>query len=94
MDATSTVLRDLGISEKHAIREFALLSASQKAAEFAQECEAFEHKYNMSFQEFEKQVQSCDEEVFDQEDDYLAWKFAVEGAAYWREKIEQLKHES
>lgn len=94
MDTASTVLRDLGITKKLAIREFALLNASQKAAEFNQECEAFEHKYNMSFQKFEKQLLSRAKEVFEENDDYLAWKFAVEGAAYWREKIEQLKLDS
>ncbi|MFQ5708614.1 MAG: hypothetical protein ACE5HO_14250 [bacterium] len=94
MNATSTVLRDLGVTERDAIREFALLNASQRAAEFTQECEVFEAKYNMSFQQFEQKLQSRDEEVFEQEDDYLSWKFAIEGAAYWHEKIEQLKQES
>ncbi|MFQ5675054.1 MAG: hypothetical protein ACE5G1_04085 [bacterium] len=94
MNTASTVLKDLGISEKHAIREFALLNSSQKAAEFEQECEAFENKYKMSFQELEQRLQSTDVEVFEQEDDYLAWKFAVEGARYWRKKTEQLKSES
>jgi hypothetical protein len=91
MTTVATILKDLGIDEKDAIREYALFNASQKAAEFAQECEAFEGKYNMPFSEFEKKVNERQEEVFSEEDDYLAWKFAVEGALYWREKIAQLK---
>lgn len=90
----TNILRDLGITKKEAIREYALLNASQKAAEFDQDCKAFENKYKMSYQEFEKKLRSRDKEIFEEEDDYLAWKFAVEGAAYWHEKIEQLKHES
>ncbi|GAB4370455.1 MAG: hypothetical protein Kow0042_12720 [Calditrichia bacterium] len=83
----STILRDLGITEKQAIRDYALLNASQKAAEFEQDCKAFETKYRMSFQEFEKMFRAGNKENFEAEDDYLAWKFAVEGAAFWRERI-------
>ncbi len=89
-----TVLKDLGINEKRAIRDYAMLNASQKATEFTQECEAFERKYKMSFQDFEKQIKESTKEIFEKEDDYLAWKFSFEGADYWREKVEQLKHES
>jgi hypothetical protein len=94
MDTLTSVLKDLGISKKHAIREYALLNASHKAVEFEQECKAFQSKYKMSFQEFENLLRSRDEEILEQEDDYLAWKFAVEGAAYWREKSEQIKRGS
>jgi hypothetical protein len=94
MNTTAAILRELGVTEQHAVREFALRNASQKAAELSLEIEALERKYRMSFAEFERRLQSLDEEVFEEEDDFLAWKFAVEGAAYWREKIEQLQRES
>ncbi|MFZ0456475.1 MAG: hypothetical protein WCE54_19605 [Ignavibacteriaceae bacterium] len=89
----TNILRDLGLTERQAVRDYALLNSSQKAAEFEQDCKVFENKYKMSFQEFENKLRSVDEEVFEKEDDYLEWKFAAEGAAYWREKIEQLKRE-
>lgn len=92
METIATVLKDLGITEKDAIREYVLLNASQKAAEFGQECEAYERKYKLSFKEFEEQLQLSEEEIFEKEDDYLAWKFAHEGLRYWRDKIEQLKN--
>ncbi len=57
MNAIQSVFKELGITEKSAIREYALLSASQKLAEF----------------------------------DYLAWRFAFEGRAYWQKKIDQLR---
>lgn len=85
------ILKDLGITEEQAARDYALLNASQKLAEFDQDCKAFENKYKMSFQEFEKKIQSYDNEIFEEEDDYLSWKFAKEGAEYWRKKIELLK---
>ncbi len=94
MDTIATVLKELGITKHRAVRDFALLNASQKAAEFAQEIEAFERKYHMPFAKFQSRLQSQNEEVFEEEDDFLAWKFAVDGAAYWREKIKQLKRES
>lgn len=93
MSTATTILQDLGISEKGAIREFALLTASQKLAEFNQECAALRHKYNMTFSEFEHKIKSSTEEIFTEEEDYMAWKFAEEGAAYWREKVERLKIE-
>jgi len=94
MDTIATVLKQLGITKHRAVRDFALLNASQKAAEFAQEIEAFERKYHMPFAKFQSRLQSQSDEVFEEEDDLLAWKFAVDGVTYWREKIEQLKRES
>jgi hypothetical protein len=91
MDAITTVLKELGVTKHRAVRDFALLNASQKAAEFAQEIEAFEKKYRMPFVKFQNKLQSRDEEIFEEENDLLAWKFAVDGVAYWREKVEQLK---
>jgi len=89
----TNILRDLGLTEKQAVRDYALLNSSQKAIEFEQDCKAFENKYKMSFYEFEDHLRSADKEIFEKEDDYLKWKFAVEGALFWREKIEQLKRE-
>lgn len=94
MTTASAVLKELGISPKNAVRETALFNASQKAAEFAQECEAFASKYGLSFAEFEKKIHSQSEEDFAEYDDYLAWKFAQEGAGYWRDKIQKLQLES
>lgn len=93
MSTATTILKEIGISEKGAIREFALLTASQKLAEFNQECVALRHKYNMTFSEFEHKIKSRAEEIFSEEEDYMAWKFAEEGAAHWRDKVERLKIE-
>lgn len=85
------VLQDLGISEQGALHTFALLQASQKLAEFRQDCAAFQDKYRMAFDAFEKRISTRALEIFEEEDDYMAWKFAEEGVVYWREKVEHLK---
>ncbi|MFQ5637957.1 MAG: hypothetical protein ACE5IR_08160 [bacterium] len=91
MNVVLSVLKDLGIDEKDATREYALLNASQKAGELAHECDAFKQKYRMSFEDFEKRLRNRNQENFDEEDDYLAWKCAVEGLAFWRKKVKLLK---
>ena len=93
MGLASTILQDLGVSEEGAIHEYALLTASQKLAEFTQECSVFQKKYQMNFDDFERKLRSSQTEVFAEDEDYFAWKFAQEGATYWREKIELLKRE-
>lgn len=94
MSTATMVLQDLGINEEGAVRSFALLNASQKLAEFKQECAAFESKYRMRFSAFENKIAADAEENFGEEEDYMAWKFAEEGMAYWREKVERLKLEA
>ena len=94
MSTTTKVLKELGISEKYALHDYALLNASQKLAEFEQECEAFKKKYRMSFEHFATKMQSVEKEDFDMENDYLAWKFACEGIGFWHDRVQQLKQES
>jgi hypothetical protein len=91
MNSTSAILEGFGYSEEEALREFALLHASQKYAEFALEDEFFQKKYGMTFSEFERNISSSDEERFEMEDDYLAWKFAYEGMEYCKKQLESLK---
>jgi len=94
MSTATMILQDLGISEQGALRSFALLNASQKLAEFKQECVAFQSKYRTTFSAFEKKIKAQPEENFGEEEDFMAWKFAEEGVAYWREKVERLKLEA
>ncbi len=84
MDTLTLVLKDLGYTEKVALQEFAFLNASQKLSEFEQEKQYFERKYNLLFTDFEKNFKSSNEENFEQEDDYLAWKFSIAGIKYFQ----------
>lgn len=78
MNTATVILHDLGISEQSALYSFALLNASQKLAEFEQESAAFRNKHRMAFTAFERKIKTQPEENFSEEDDYMAWKFAVE----------------
>jgi threonyl-tRNA synthetase len=91
MNTSISILKDLGYSQEQAIKEFALLNTSQKIAELEQENEFFQRKYNSQFVEFEKKMKSRNEEIFSEEDDYLEWKFVVEGIQYWKSKVNELR---
>lgn len=68
--------------------ELMLLSAQSNYAEYLSETRKFEKKYRMSFEEFQKIMEtSLYEEDFEKEDDYMDWKFAQDGVHYWQEKI-------
>ena len=94
MNVASSILKDLGYSDEKALHDFALLQASQKHAELNLEGNFFEKKYSMSFYEFEQSLKSMSEEKFEMEDDYLDWKFAHEGARYWRTQLDMLRRAS
>ena len=78
-------------SEDQALLDIALLSASGKYAEFVEECKRLEKKYCMSFKDFQKKVAQKEGEDFKAEDDLMAWKFAIEGRDYWKDKIKGVK---
>ncbi len=62
--------------------------ASQKYADFELEDAFFQKKYGMPFVDFEARIRSSDEEHFEMEDDYHAWKFAYDGVKYLQSHIE------
>jgi hypothetical protein len=94
MNVASSILKDLGYSDDRALRDFALLQASQKHAELKLEDNFFEKKYKMNFSAFEQSLKSTTEEKFELEDDYLDWKFAHEGAGYWLTQLDMLRRAS
>lgn len=94
MSTIATVLKYLGVTELGAMQVNALLSASQKLAQLQQECLAYRQKYRMSFADFQNKLTAAEQENFEEHDDFLAWKFAEEGVAYWSDILERLKQES
>jgi hypothetical protein len=77
--------------EQEAALDMLLLSAKAKRAQFLSEMERFEAKYGMGFEAFVKKVNARRvEEVFDEEDDLMAWRFAKEAAEYWELKVKEL----
>jgi hypothetical protein len=80
-------------STEEAALDILLLSARSRYAEFSQEVKRFEEKYEMDFDAFQSKIEALvNEESFESEEDLMAWKFAHEAAAYWRQKIEELEH--
>lgn len=71
--------------------EMMLLSAQSNYSEYLSETRKFETKYQTTFEEFRKKMEeTLYKEDFDQEDDYMDWKFAQDGVCYWKEKIAEL----
>jgi hypothetical protein len=80
-------------SMEEAALDILLLSTRSRYAEFSQEVNRFKEKYGMNLDAFQRTLAaSVNQERFEQEEDLMAWKFASEAAAYWRQKIEELEH--
>ena len=74
-----------------ALSEFIMLNLSKKISEFNAECEAFKTKYAKDFNSFEKQLkEKINEENFEQEDDYMEWKFAEESKSFLQKKLKEI----
>ena len=82
------IFSKLNLSKEQVLDEVALLSAHQKLSEFEMEIEYFEKKYNTSFDEFEKKLKK-NFAGYDLENDWLAWKFAIDGKNYWTALLNQ-----
>ena len=79
-------------STEEAALDMLLLSARSRCAEYSQEVQQFEAKYQMDFATFQRLVETrVHEEDFVQEEDLMAWRFAQEAADYWQQKTEELK---
>ena len=79
-------------SAEEAALDMLLLSAQSRYAEFTQEMQQFQEKYQTDFATFQRTVETrMQEENFAQEEDLMAWKFAKDAAEYWRQKTEELK---
>ena len=79
-------------SAEEAALDMLLLSARSRYAEFTQEVQQFQEKYQMDFATSQRLVETrMHEEDFAQEEDLMAWKFAQDAAEYWRQKTEELK---
>ena len=69
-----------------------LLSAQSRYAAFMQETQQFQAKDQMDCVPLPHLVETgMNAEDFAQEEDLLAWKFAQDAAAYWRQKTEELQ---
>ncbi|MGB9662337.1 hypothetical protein V3F56_06025 [Moorellaceae bacterium AZ2] len=80
-------------SEKEATREISLMVALAKISRYERECAKFRKKYGLTFQEFQRKVNSIvGAEVFEEENDLMDWEFAENALALWQKRLEVLKN--
>ena len=82
------IFSKLNLSKEQVLDEIAMLSVHQKLSEFVMEIEYFEKKYHTSFDDFEKKLQEHSVD-YETENDWLAWKFAIDGKNYWTTLLNQ-----
>lgn len=67
------------------------LSSLSKLSEYKSDTQRFERKYDSNFESFSSRVsEKTGQESFEEEDDWMAWKYAHEARAYWQKKVEEL----
>jgi len=60
--------------------------------DLAIQCQRFEQKYGMGYNEFEDRISHREnKEDFEEEDDLMAWKFAKDGFDFWSKRLKELK---
>jgi len=84
------IFSKLNLSEDQVLDEIALLSAHQKFSEYDMEVDFFEKKYGSSFSDFDIEFQKSSAS-FETENDWMAWKFAIEGKNYWNNIIKEVQ---
>jgi hypothetical protein len=86
VETSEAILAQLGFKDiKSFVKNQALLLMLAKIDKYQTEDRLFENKYKVNFEEFEEKIKKLrNDEVFEQEDDYLDWRYA-------RESLERLK---
>jgi hypothetical protein len=84
------ILKEAGISsEVEALKNQAWMITLAKIEKYQAEINQYQKKYNINFEGFKKQLLNRrNEEDFEQEDDYLDWRFAQEALKIWQERRE------
>jgi hypothetical protein len=79
---SESIISQFGFKDlKSFVKNQALLMLMAKIEKYVAENNRFEAKYAMSFKEFQAKIEGLEnEEVFEEEDDYLDWRFAKEAA--------------
>jgi hypothetical protein len=94
IETSETIINQLGFKDiKSFVKHQASLLILAKIDKYESENTFFERKYRMSFDDFQKALKgAAGNEVFEQEDDYLDWRFARESLHRLREQKHELEH--
>ncbi len=94
VETSEAILAQLGFKDlKSFVKNQALLLMLAKMEKYLNEDRLFENKYKISFEEFEQKLKNLkNEEVFEQEDDYLDWRYARENLKRLKGQKQALEH--
>ena len=94
IETSEAIITQLGFKDiKSFIKNQALMMILAKLDKYESENKFFERKYLVSFEEFQKKIQEQQEiENFEEEDDYLDWRFAREALESLEKKKQDIKH--
>jgi len=87
----NNLLKELAVRDvSELIKDSLITEILCKISDFFDGVKHFEEKYGKSFDEFNKEYESGDED-FEKYDDLMAWEFAQQGKQYWEIKLEEAK---
>ncbi|SLM30364.1 conserved hypothetical protein [Desulfamplus magnetovallimortis] len=70
---------------------FLYLSSLAKISEYRKDCLLYQKKYGMSYESFKKHIAGKKrDEVFEEEDDLMAWQYVYDALQYWENKVKEL----
>lgn len=76
---------------KQAVQQWMLLDCMSKKNQYEEKITHFEKKYDKSYSEFEQYIETTDNEVFEEWDDYIDWGAYVKFLHDLNEKINEIK---
>ncbi|OQX23095.1 MAG: hypothetical protein BWK80_27795 [Desulfobacteraceae bacterium IS3] len=94
MSAVKEILSEGGYDSPETLaRDWALMLALSKLEKYKAECDFFEHKYKMNFEDFETFLhKEKGKEDFEAEEDIEDWEFALKAFQWWEDKIQEIKN--
>lgn len=94
VEKSEAIITQLGFKDlKSFVKSQALLMLLGRIDKLEMEVRSFETKYQMDFVAFKNRIHALkNEEVFDEEDDYLDWRFAYEALNGLRKKKQDLEY--
>jgi hypothetical protein len=93
MTILTDVLRQEGYTSAcDLLHDWALMTALSCLDQYRAECEAFETKYHMSLDEFERLAhRQKGVEDFQQEEDIEDWEFCASALKWWQARVQELR---
>lgn len=94
IETSETIVSQLGFKNlKSFVKSQTLLILLAKIEKYEAEAKRFEKKYGTDFEHFKKKIDAQkDREVFEEEDDYLDWRFSLEALSTLRKQKQELEY--